>query len=86
MKVRLHQHALDRLLTRGVSEAEVIETVETGESKPANLGRMQFSKTFEFDAVWRDRRYATKTVEAYAVDEEGWLVITVIVKFGGRIK
>jgi hypothetical protein len=26
------------------------------------------------------RRYATKQVEAYAVEEDGWLVITVIVK------
>jgi len=30
---------------------------------------------------WRGRRYSTKQVEVYAVDENGWLVITVVVKY-----
>jgi hypothetical protein len=85
MKSRLHPHASDRLAMRGASEFEVINTVESGEPTPANLGRIRYTKTFHFNAEWRGRQYATKTIEAYAVNEEGWLVITVIVKFGGRM-
>jgi hypothetical protein len=34
--------------------------------------------------LWRGRWYAHKQVEAYAVEEpDGWLVITVIVRFFG---
>ena len=86
MKPRLHPHAADRLEVRGVSEDEVIDAVETGETAPAFFGRTQFKKTFAFNAEWRSRHYATKTVEAYAVYEDGgWLVITTIVKYGGRL-
>jgi len=31
--------------------------------------------------MWNEKRYATKQIEAYAVEEDGWLVIAVIVKF-----
>jgi hypothetical protein len=34
-----------------------------------------------FTAPDNGRRFSTKQVEAYAVKEEDWLVITVIVKF-----
>lgn len=68
-----------------MTEQEVIETVDTGMPTPALHGRTMFRKTFQFGAEWAGKRYATKTVEAYAVDEDGWLVITVIVKFGGRM-
>jgi hypothetical protein len=35
--------------------------------------------------MWRGRRYATKQVEAYAVEDAGdWLVIAVLVKFFGQ--
>jgi len=84
VKARLHAHARDRLKSRGATEEEVLETVGTGQFEPANHGRTKFSKTFTFNSMWRGRLYATKTVEAFAVDEDGWLVITVIVKFGGR--
>jgi len=34
-----------------------------------------------FDSEWKSRQYSTKQIEAYAVEENGWLVITVIAKF-----
>ncbi len=82
MKVRLHPHALDRLVERGANEAEVTATVEAGEQFPAKFGRTGFRHNFAFGGEWLGRRYATKQVEAYAVAERGeWLVITVVVKF-----
>jgi hypothetical protein len=81
MNIRLHPHARERLTERGTTEAEVIATVEAGERFPAKLGRTGFRRNFVFDGEWRGRRYATRQVEAYAVEEDGWLVITVIVKY-----
>ena len=80
MKTRLHPHALTRLVERGASEDEVIATVEEGENFPAKLGRHGFRRNFEYNAQWRGRFYANKQVEAIAVEENGWLVITVVVR------
>ena len=81
MKVRLHPHAQDRLQERGATEAEVIATIERGEHIAAKHGRKGFRCNFPFHDEWNDKRYSTKQIEAYAVEEDGWLVITVIVKF-----
>jgi uncharacterized protein YuzE len=65
-----------------MTEGEVIATVEQGERFAAKYGRTGFRRNFPFEGMWRGRRYATKQVEAYAVDEEStWLVITVVVKY-----
>ncbi len=81
MNIRLHPHARDRLPERGASEAEVVATVEGGESFPAKFDRTGFRRNFAYNGLWHGKQYANKQVEAYAVPEDGWLVITVIVKF-----
>jgi hypothetical protein len=74
--VRLHPHAHARLAERGATEAEVIAAVEQGEQFPAKFGRVGFRRNFSFAGKWRGRRYASKQIEAYAVDEGAdWLVI-----------
>lgn len=82
MKIELHAHARERLAERGATEAEVVSTVVEGERFPAKFGRVGFRRNFPFDGVWRGRRYSTKQVEAYAVqDKRRWLVITVITRY-----
>lgn len=81
MRVRLHPHARERMTERGATEAEVIAAVTGGERFPAKFGRTGFRRNFPFDADWRGRRFSTKQVESYAVKEDGWLVITVVVKY-----
>jgi hypothetical protein len=81
MKITLHPHSLARLAERGATEDEVRATVAGGERFPAKLGRVGFRRNFAYNAVWRGRTYATKQVEAIAVPEDGWLVITVLVRF-----
>lgn len=81
MPVRLHPHAKSRLVERGATETEVVATVTAGEQFPAKYGRTGFRRNFPFDAEWRGRLYGNKQVEAYAVPEDGWLVITVIVRY-----
>jgi hypothetical protein len=81
LKIRLHAHAKDRLRERGATEEEIFATVERGERFEAKHGRIGFRCNFPFDSEWKNTRYSTKQVEAYAVEEDGWLVITAIVKF-----
>ncbi len=81
MKVRIHQHARDRMVERGATETEIVATVECGERFFTKFGRTGFRRNFSFDGEWQGRRFATKQVEVYAVDEDGWLVITVLAKY-----
>lgn len=85
MTIHIHPHARARLAERGATEREVFATIEYGERFPAKFGRSGFRRNFPFDGVWRGRRYPSKQLEAYALQEGGdWLVITVIVKYFGK--
>ncbi len=70
------------MLERGATEEEIVGLIERGERFAAKRGRTGFRCNFPFGRERNGRRYSTKQVEAYAVEEEGgWLVITVVVKF-----
>jgi hypothetical protein len=82
LTVRLHPHALGRMAERGATPDEVEATVTAGERFPTRFGRTGFRRNFAYGADWRGRRYRTKQIEAFAVQEDGdWLVITVLVKY-----
>jgi len=60
----------------------VIATVLEGERFEAKFGRTGFRRNFSYDDLWRGKRYDTKQVEAYAVEESGtWLVITFVTRY-----
>ena len=85
MTVRIHPHARERMSERGATDAEVVATVEQGERFPAKFGRVGFRRNFAFERTWRDRSYAMKQIEAFAVLEDNdWLVLTVIVRYFGE--
>jgi len=72
---------------RGASENEVIETVRTGEQFPAKHGRTGFRRNFAGLFQWRGRSFDSKQVEVYAAPKkQGWLAITVIVRFFSETK
>ncbi len=81
MSVSIHPHTRARMLERGATEEDVAATVTAGERFPAKHGRTGFRRNFTFDGKWQGRAYSTKQVEAYAVREHGWLVLTVLVKY-----
>lgn len=82
MHIQFHPHAKSRMIERGTTEAEVVATIERGERFPAKYGRTGFRRNFPFAGLWQQRRYATKQVEAFAVQEASrWLVITVVVRY-----
>jgi hypothetical protein len=67
---------------RGATAEEIEATVAAGERFPARFGRTGFRRNFAFGGDWRGRRYRTKQIEAFAVEEAGdWLVISVLVKY-----
>ncbi len=66
----------------GATEQEVVATVEERERFSAKFGRTGFRRNFPFGGEWLRRRYSSKQVEAYAVEEnERWLVITVVIRY-----
>jgi hypothetical protein len=65
---------------RGTARDEAIAALEGGERFPPKFGRTGFRRNFPVSGEWRGRRYAMKQVEACAVQRDGWLVITVLVK------
>ena len=81
MEIRIHPHAQERMAERGTSNEDIIETITGGEKFPAKFGRVGFRRNFIFGGEWKGRRYLTKQVEVYAIEDRGWLVITVIVKY-----
>lgn len=48
---------------------------------PAKYGRHGFRRNFPFGGQWRGRQYGTKQIEAYVVEDNGWLVISFIIKY-----
>jgi hypothetical protein len=72
---------------RGATRDDVVYALKHGVASPAKFGRTQFAHTFGYHRKWRGTMYRSKRVEAFAVDEGGdnWLVITVVVKFLGRM-
>jgi hypothetical protein len=80
-QISIHPHARARMLECGADETEVIATVQGGERFPAKFGRVGFRRNFQVSGLWRGRHYQNKQIEAYAIEEGGWLVLTVIVKY-----
>ena len=82
MEIRLHPHAEARMVERGASKEEVLDTVSRGELSPTGHGRARFRRNFVYNNIWQGRHFTTKQVEAIAVRENGdWLVITVLTRF-----
>jgi hypothetical protein len=51
-------------------------------SSPQNSGERGFRRNFAFQKQWRGKRYANKQLCVFAVPQgDGWLVITVIVRY-----
>jgi hypothetical protein len=84
-RVRLSGHAGDQIRFRGATEAQVRETIQSAEWFPAELGRLECRKDFEFNAEWNGRSYAIKQVRPIFVEEENEIVVvTVYVYYHGR--
>ena len=80
--MKLHSHAIARMLDRGATEEEAAATIREGEQFPAKFARQGFRRNLPFKALWRGRRYHMKQVEVFATwEDDDWMVISVIVKY-----
>jgi hypothetical protein len=85
LEVRIHPHCAERAAERGATEAEIEATVRTGERIPAKHGREGFRRAFPGPWPRRRRTYPAKQLLVYAAETpDGWLAVTVIVKYLGR--
>ena len=73
--IRLSGHTKDQLFFRGVTEAEIIETIRTSSWEPAELGRLECKKDFFYDNEWNKRYYRTKQVRPIFVEEDEEIVV-----------
>lgn len=83
--IRFSNPASKRMISRGTTEKEVIDTIQTGEWQPALQNKMQARKTFKYEqpSPVNQKVYAYKTVQAVFVDEaSGITVVTVLVYYG----
>jgi len=76
--VRLSGHARDQLGPRGVTEAEVVKAIRDEAWSPADLGRLECRKNFQFGQEWNGTVYAVKQVRPIFVDEANEIVVVTV--------
>ena len=79
--IRLSGHARDQLGPRGVSEDEIVETIETSDWHPAELNRLECRKEFAFNSMWNGKSYATKQVRPIFVEEAEEIVVVTVYSY-----
>ena len=83
--VRLSAHALSYSAKRGFTVAEVEEAIQSCPWQPAELGRLECTKTSPFNREWNGKAYATKQVRPIFVEEANEIVvITVYTYYSGK--
>jgi hypothetical protein len=55
-----------------------VDTVQTASWQPADLGRLQCTKDFAFNAYWNGRRYQTKQIRPIFAEEGSEIVVVTI--------
>ena len=76
--IRLSAHALGYAAKRGFTSSEVEETIQSCPWKPAELGRLECTKSFAFKREWNGRTYATKQVRPIFVEAPDEIVVVTV--------
>lgn len=80
--IHLSGHSRENMRYRGATEEEVIEAIQTAPWRPAELGRLECRKDFDYGKDWNDRFYVTKQVRPIFVEEADKIaVVTVYVYY-----
>ena len=69
------------MIERGAIEAEVVETIRTGEEVPAKHGRRGYRGNFAYHDLWGGRAYAVKQVLAVIAEEPDALIVVTVYTF-----
>ena len=76
--IRLSRHVVGQLASRGVSETEVAEAIQTADWSRAEPDRLECRKEFPFNREWNGTIYATKQVRPIFVEEEQEIVVVTV--------
>lgn len=80
--IRLSGHARQNMVSRGSTETEIVETIQTAPWGPADHDRLECRKNFPYGQEWNGRTYATKQVRPIFVEKlDEIVVITVYVYY-----
>jgi hypothetical protein len=79
--IRLSGHAREQLTRRGVSEYEVVETIQTSKWDITELNRLQCRKDFPFDGLWNGKPYKSKQVRPIFVEESNEIVVITVYSY-----
>ena len=79
--IRLTTHALEQLVERGATAAEVREAVERGVREPTKRGRYMYRLNFQYAAEWQGRFYAIKQVAPVVAEAQNEMVIVTVYTF-----
>jgi hypothetical protein len=86
-RIIFSHHALARLEERGITQAEVISTVESGEKLGAKRGTIAFRKNFPFASEWKNRYYEIKQVMPIVMEKgDSFIIITAYAFYFGGIQ
>ena len=79
--IRLSNHARSRCRSRGTNEQEVKAAVRRGVREPAKGSRLMCRLNFQYNRVWRGRRYAIKQVAPVIADKADEIVVVTVYTF-----
>ena len=66
------------MIERGASEKEVKIAIEKGEPETARKGRIVYRKNFQFNNIWRGRKYMIKQVAPVVTEENGEIIVITV--------
>ena len=76
--IRLSDHARRYIPKRGFSPAEVGEAIRSAIWRPAELGRLECDKDFDYNRQWNGKLFATKRVRPVFVEEPTEIVVVTV--------
>lgn len=79
--IEISEHAREQMIERGAKEEEVLTVIRQGEAEPSRLRRVMYRKNFQFNGVWRGKRYAVKQVVPIVIEESEKLVVVTVYTF-----
>ena len=81
LPIEISPHARQQMQERGIEQAEIITAIREGQVEPARKSRVMYRKNFQFDDVWRGRRYRIKQVAPVVAEQSDRLVVVTVYVF-----
>jgi hypothetical protein len=80
-RIRLTNHARQQAIERGTNEAEIIDTIITGNRQPAKNSRFKYEATFQYNSDWQSKPYSLKKVVPIVAETDAELVVITVYTF-----